>query len=362
MCAQREHTERRAETKSNQCTSGAIAQRCYALTSLTVNASKVSTRSAAAQIAREIGPSAMRALHRSHPALDALEFVLPWLSVVLLGVALTRVQHIGLWSLLCLLQGCALQCVGYVAHDVFVHRRRGGRRVAKILANLCWIPILVGATEYESRHLAHHRHPGPMDDGEDYKRDMDRRWVRALFLCAPFTLMIMARRFRRADAVDSSWKPSEREARVVRFEKLALALFVALVAASAWLWPRATLLGYVVPLLVAGPIASATRIVLEHGESDPSNPFHAATCYRTGWITQLLFLSSVGDMHLIHHLFPGIPAYRLRAARRLVLPILQREGVPVRESLARILWGWFVDNRPHYSLWNDARASAPERS
>ena len=61
--------------------------------------------------------------------------------------------------------------------------------------------------------------------------------------------------------------------------------------------------------------------------------YQQATCHTAGPITSALFLWSTGDAHLIHHLFPNLPCYRLRRARAALLPILLRHGVVQRTSL-----------------------------
>ncbi len=306
----------------------------------------------AREIAREVGVDAMRALHRRSPVLDAFAFVGVWSTVIGLFVTLGTMRVGIAWVALFSLQGLALQCLGFLAHDLFVHRRVGGDRAAWWLANACLVPLLFGAAAYARSHADHHRHLGGEQDGEAYKEDLDRRWVKLLFLLGPGSLAVSARVFRHSrPAPCPPPAPSPEIAARLRLENILIAGFVLVVIVAAVIDPRLVLGGFVLPLSITLPIASTIRVVLEHGEMDRANPYHVATCYTAGPLTGGLFLWSVGDGHLIHHLFPGIPFYRLRRARRLMLPILLRHGVVRRTSLLRLLFGWFVENRRHATRW-----------
>ena len=74
------------------------------------------------------------------------------------------------------------------------------------------------------------------------------------------------------------------------------------------------LFGYILPLFVVLPVANALRTILEHAETNPQNLFHCATFYRTGLLTRFLFFWDAGDCHLVHHIFPNIPFYRMGKA------------------------------------------------
>jgi len=117
------------------------------------------------------------------------------------------------------------------------------------------------------------------------------------------------------------------------------------------LFPQYTLFGFLIPALFITPIAGTLRIILEHAEANPNNPYHIATYYKTGLISQLVFLWDSGDCHLIHHIYPGIPFYRMRRANKLIRPFLLENGVVERTSLSELVWGWYIKNHPHRSLW-----------
>lgn len=310
-------------------------------------------RSAAKAIASEVGRERMRALHCENRMLDAITFLGLWSVLGTLFYLLGTLPFGGLWLALFVLQGFALQWLGFCSHDLFVHRRAGGERASRLFANICFMPLLLTASFYAASHFDHHLYLGGDRDGEAYKSDFDRRWVKLVYLFGLGTLLVTSRVFRRADAapVIVPARSPEVLARIQR-EKQVLRTFMLGVAMASCFWPRMVLAGYALPLLFSLPFASALRIILEHGEMNVENPFHAATCYAAGPLLGTLFMWSVGDAHLIHHLFPNIPYYRLGAARAVIRPILLRQGVIPRTSLLWLLWQWFVRNRRHATIWS----------
>lgn len=303
-------------------------------------------------ISQEVGVQTLRALHREDRRLDALAVVGSWALVALLFSLLGTLPFGPLWLLLYALQGCALQNLGFCAHDLFVHRKVAGLRWSRVLSIFCLTPLLLPASKYEASHLDHHWYLASERDSEAYKEDLDRLWVKLLCLLAPGYLLAYARAFHRpgSPAPVPPQRSAEQAARI-RQEVWIVRAFVILVALAACLWPRLVIAGLVLPVLLSLPFASTVRLILEHGETDPKNSYHAATCYTAGPITGALFLWSVGDAHLIHHLFPNIPFYRLRKAREAMLPILLRQGVVRRASLPWLIYQWFVANRRHATLW-----------
>jgi fatty acid desaturase len=148
--------------------------------------------------------------------------------------------------------------------------------------------------------------------------------------------------------------------RRVAFEKRLQTLVTLILVAAAWQWPRALIWGYFVPTLVLAPLLNTLRILIEHAEVNPDNPYHIATFYRTGWFTRLIYLWDAGDCHLIHHLYPTVPYYRIGKALALLRPFLLERGVIERRAYGALLWGWFVKNYAHRSLWPIASASPPD--
>lgn len=206
-------------------------------------------------------------------------------------------------------------------------------------------------------HLEHHRYFGVEGDSEEYKSDLDRRWVKLIFLCFPGILLVTSRKLSRQPTTKYAYMGKARYCdpeivKKISFEQKIIFAFLVCLLGLAFIWPGYILLGYVLPLLFAFPLASTLRTLLEHADIHPDNPFNNSTHYKTGPITQLLFFGDSGDCHTVHHFFPAIPFYRINAALKLMNPIFSEQGVIVHKSIAKIIYGWFVENRAHGTNWS----------
>lgn len=308
-------------------------------------------------IVSELGKEAILELHHRQPLWDWVAIVGHWTIFGVL-VYLLGTLPIGAWWALCfVLQGFVVMAFGYLLHDLFIHRYVGGRRFAYWMGMLCGAVAYLHKTSYRHIHVDHHNFTGT-DPDEAYKNDLNTRVKKVFFCTAPGYLMGIRRMLAAArdpeyPAPEGTFKgPRDKAARRrFRFERRFLNSSWAVIAVLAWFFPRFTLFGYVLPLVVMLPIANTIRTVLEHAETHPGHPYHCATYYRTGFLTQALFFWDAGDCHLVHHLFPNIPWYRMARACRVLRPFLLRHGVRERRSLPKLLYGWFVKNEQHRTLW-----------
>jgi fatty acid desaturase len=293
-----------------------------------------------------LGDTALRELLRPDPRLDAGGFVAVWAAVIGLGVGLVALPWGPLWAACLLLQGFALQLLVLLFHDLFLHRRVGGARVSWLLSLVCTLPLFIRPTAYTLFHRRHHRYVGTADDSEAFKQEVDTWWKRIALATLPGFL---AQRRWPIAAEDVSPQAAAR----LRLETALVRVFAGAVVVALVLWPREVGLSYLLPLVLTMPLASVLRIILEHAEADPDNPFHVATYYQTGFFSRVLFLWDCGDCHLVHHIFDQIPFYRMGQAVSLLRPLLLRAGVVPRTSLTALLRGYHVDVFPHRTLWRD---------
>lgn len=301
-----------------------------------------------------LGAEAIAQLHRRNALLDNLAVLLALAAFVAGVVALGR-WPLGLpWLALFVAQGFLLQWMGLVSHDVFVHRRIWGETGSWLGSLLLTLPRLSLPTGYEQAHLAHHRCIGTPEDTEAYKQYLDTRARRLLFLTVAGVKLAQRGRLAAQEGLRAYHDVSGQGAAVERRARIERGLFRAGMLALlglALFWPRLVLLGYLLPVLVMGPIVNTLRIVMEHAEANPDNPWHWSTCYRTGWLSRPLFCWDSGDCHLVHHIFPRLPFYRMGRAVELMRPVLLAHGVVERRSYWRLLAGWLVAAYPHRTLW-----------
>lgn len=306
------------------------------------------------RISQALGRDTIAALHRSRPGLDALAV---FGSIGLFGLNLHLLASLpfGLtWVLLFVLQGFLLQSFGLVSHDLFVHRRIWGDRGSWLASLVLTLPRLSLPTGYEQAHLAHHRWIGTEQDTEAYKQQLDSRGKRWLFATLLGVKLAQAGKLKQGESLKGYHDVSGQGAlieRRARIEKWLMRTGLLALLPLAWFFPAHTLLGYLLPTLVIGPVANSLRIIIEHAEADPGNPWHWSTCYRTGPLTRLLFFWDSGDCHVIHHIFPRLPFYHMGRAVELIRPLLLAHGVVERRSYLELLRGWFVQGHPHRSLW-----------
>jgi fatty acid desaturase len=309
------------------------------------------------ELVQTFGQDAIVALHKPAPWLDWLWLAAHWATFLSLVWLLGTLPALGPWWILCLVaQGFVIMAFGYVLHDFFVHRFVGGKAFSYWMGLLTGFVAYLIRTPYAETHYDHHLHTGT-DPDEAYKDDLDRRWKRFLFLTPVGYVLAFERNLRseragRFPAPDRAFRLEKPERRRASLERRLLLLFWTALLALAWFWPRFALFGYILPIALVMPVVNAVRTVLEHAETNPQNLFHCATFYRTGPLTRPLFFWDGGDCHLVHHIFPNIPFYRMGRAVDLFRPFLIERGVRERRSLLSLLHGYFIRNEPHRALWS----------
>ena len=306
-----------------------------------------------ASIKSELGVETIRELHRESVLLDAFGVAACLGSVVGLFVLLAILPLGLLWALCFLAQGFALQSLGLLSHDAFIHRKIWGDRGSWFGAMVFSFPRVAAADvvcdrasrpSRPSRHGARHRKP--------IRRTSTRCGSARSSLRSSAIGWAKSGKFANGNGdIPVIVGRNHKERSRLKGERVGLLIFLMVVAVTSFIWPRCLLAGYVLPLVIVAPLASSLRIILEHAEADPTNDFHVATYYRTGLITRILFVADAGDCHLIHHVFSHIPWYRMGRAARLMRPILLSNGVVERTSLRQLLVGWFVRAYPHRSVW-----------
>lgn len=309
------------------------------------------------ELVAAFGEDAIQDLHETSPFLDWFTLAFHWALFVGLVLLLGWLPALSpLWILCFVAQGFVIMAFGYVLHDFFVHRFVGGKRFSYWMGLFTGFVAYLIRTPYAETHYDHHLHTGT-DPDEAYKDDLDTRWKRLLFLTPVGYLLAFHReleseRAARFPAPEGTFTLDKEARRRARFERKFLLGCWAVLIALAVLWPRFVLYGYILPLFLVLPVANVVRTILEHGETNPKNLFHCATYYRTGLLTRFLFFWDAGDCHLVHHIFPNIPFYRMGKAVDLFRPFLVERGVRERRSLLRLLHGYFVRNEPHRALWS----------
>lgn len=306
------------------------------------------------EIRTHVGADAIQRLHAESVPLDLLVTFVPFAGLVAgfwaVGLPdLPWLARIGISLAIAWL----LTLNGLVAHDLCVHRLRWGRRLSWVQSALAFGLITSSGTGYARTHIKHHARVGTPEDTEAYKQDLNTVWRRLAFCTLVGMKLVRSGRWaspRRKGYYDEDAR-SPADAQRIRLESALTKSILLAMAVYAVFDPMRVFMGYVVPLAVFAPVLNSLRIIIEHAEADPGNPYAFGTNYRTGFVSRLLFLADSGDCHLVHHVFPRIPCYRMPAAVRAFRPFFASKGVTERRSFAALLKGWFVSGYAHRSSW-----------
>ncbi len=297
-------------------------------------------------VVNQLGNDRMRALHRHSFWLDMAAVLGVPAAFLLNGSQLGGTPFSITFVGRLLIQAVLLLWIAYLMHEL-THRRWAGDRASRALAWIFGTPVLYVAGIYAQTHSEHHRWLGGASDLV-FPRFFDKRWKRVLLLTPiGFVLGSLARSYNTDDAAKEH--PSRTAEQCVQ-----VALFFGAWVIIVFLAIHGVALvsfGFLLPLLTAVPVLNAIRLVLEHAETSSDLGAHCGTYYRTGMITQFVFMAGVGDCHLVHHLFPSIPFYRMPKAIKELRPILTELGVLERRSLPRILIAYFLCGEGYGTLW-----------
>ncbi|MFJ8430175.1 fatty acid desaturase [Kitasatospora sp. NPDC094019] len=221
-------------------------------------------------------------------------------------------------------------------HRVFMADRRAGSVIGAVLGGY---PVLQSYTGYRASHLGeHHGRLGDPDRDPDYRQYRDnalcgddlsrkalRRYLRTVVTpraTASYVFYLLRHRI-----VAAGEHPAERALRVV----LLAGVLTWAVLGGWWLW---LLLLWFVPLVTTQVWIGAVSELMEHFpliETAPRVDIHMSWNRVYGWGTRFLLGEIDGEgFHLVHHLFPRTPMWRLRE----IDAILGRD--PVYAALPRL--------------------------
>lgn len=196
-------------------------------------------------------------------------------------------------------------------HATFVDDREENR----LLGSICASAVLSCYTDYRDEHLTHHQHLG------DYDHDMDLQGIQDLKLHEPLTAKTLARHI--ITPLIGRHLPyylganlSDKDGRNFMYMKYTL---IAVAFAFLILQPLTALIMVFVPFLLIYSTMNYWTDCMDHAglvasedELDSSRNIVAP-----GLVRWLLFPRS-DCFHLVHHLFPHIPARHLESCHRLL--------------------------------------------
>lgn len=284
-------------------------------------------RSAPASLRRGEAPRAL--IVRPRALLLARYAVEEWLLIAALA-ALAVAAPAWLYPPIGLLLAGRYHALGVILHDAVHLPLPGGVKPLslRLVELLAGYPVATTIDAMRFHHLRHHRDSG-MPTDPYFKAAVEHSravrfvaWARGLVLTpfwtlrAPFGVVAWlvpslrrpyARVFLQDRSGDADLGDHPEVARCAR-EDLGQCLFLAVAIAAALAWPQLFLLGYAIPVVAAGLLASY-RLLAEHEYrpcADRTTGTLVATTrdHHTGLVGKLFMAPRNIGFHLVHHLHP----------------------------------------------------------
>lgn len=233
--------------------------------------------------------------------------------------------------------GSRINALGGLMHDAAHYRAYTNRQLNDFVGELLALPTSASMAGYRNTHFAHHRELNSAND-PDWQRNVG---LKEFEFPAPRTSVLM--RFAQylsglkiGAAVGGFHKNKETRDIPAAVARARLVFFAGLVLASIALgfW-KILLLYWIVPLLTVFLAIRYLRNVAEHYAVEHENVLNESrTVLAPFW--ELWLIAPWGlNYHLEHHLFPGVPCFRLGELHRL---LMTREPYP---QIAHITHGYF---------------------
>lgn len=291
---------------------------------------------------RLIHPATIRELSQLNPAMSVGHLVLEWTLIVLIAVVAWRYLNAVTYAVAVVLIGARQHSLIVLMHEGAHYRllpnRAWNDRVAELFTAFPF--FLFTMRDYRRNHFPHHRYLNTERD-PDWVRKKGRIWtfpqsrvalagllVRDLvgFGFAQFLLATLKLPRRRSDELAFS------------VARCAFNVLIPVMFASSGL-AVPFLLFWVVPMVTWMQVAFHIRSIAEHlGIQRAPGPFsHTRTVLATRLDRLLLGCKNV-NFHLEHHLYPGVPFYRLPKLHALLMAQpAYREQAPITQGYLGVL-------------------------
>lgn len=262
-----------------------------------------------------------------------------WLTIAAtaaLAIAFPHVLTIGLAVLVIGSRQLGLAILMHdAAHGLLVSNTRWNDRIGQWL---CARPVGIDLNEYRAYHLKHHRFAQQSEDPD-------------LKLSAPFpvTRASLARKILR-DLTGLTFiklrvlpvlAAALGKRRMLRSEWAMLgtnALLLAVAAAADLLWAYFAL--WLLPMATWNMLVTRLRNIAEHAcMTNEADPWRVARTTQAGWLARALVAPYFVNYHCEHHLFMGVPCYRLPGVHRALQDagLVEDKRMPVARGYRHVL-------------------------
>lgn len=233
--------------------------------------------------------------------------------------------------------GSRINGLGGLMHDAAHYRGYTNRALNDFVGELLALPTSASMAGYRNSHFAHHRELNSEND-PDWQRNVG---LKEFEFPVPRTSVVMyfvqyLSGLKIASALGGFHKNKETRDIPAAVARARLVFLVGLLAASiAFGFWKLLLLYWIVPLMTVFLAIRYLRNVAEHYAVEHENVLNESRTVMAP-IWELWLIAPWGlNYHLEHHLFPGVPCFRLGELHRL---LMMREPYP---QIAHITHGYF---------------------
>jgi fatty acid desaturase len=225
-----------------------------------------------------------------------------------------------------LLAGASLHGISLFTHEAVHGTLSKNRALNAVAGALCALPVWQNYSAYRVLHLKHHNDLGGEHDPDHYANYT--RWTWGVFILNWLRLVIGYPVYITAIPL-LGWKHGNGRSR------LGIAAELLLCVAVSWtlfhFLPVSWLLhAWLLPMVFINTMVNirgmSQHTLLEH----PDDEVLGTRSILTNGLVRFFMCNE--NFHLEHHLYPGIPWYRLPAAHSLLEPELRRRGAPFISS------------------------------
>jgi len=198
------------------------------------------------------------------------------------------------------------------SHATFVDVRKDNT----VIGSICSAFLFGCFQDYRDEHLTHHKHVG------DYDQDLDLQGIEAMRLHDPLTIGVVLRHvfgpfIGRHLPYYLSFDLGARDGHIYQIAKFGL---LALAAVALYFAPWSTFWFVLVPYLFVFPTLKYWADCLDHAGLVPTeDDLYASRNILAPGLVRWLFFPRNDCYHLVHHLFPQIPARHLGKSHSVLL-------------------------------------------
>jgi fatty acid desaturase len=250
--------------------------------------------------------------------------------------------------------GSRINGLGGLMHDAAHYRGYANRQLNDFIGEILALPTSASMAGYRNTHFAHHRELNS-------EKDPDLQRMRGLkeyeFPARPASVLMHILQYlaglKIATALGGFHKDKDTRDIAAAVARARLFFFAALVVSSivVGFW-KLLLLYWIVPLMTVFLAIRYLRSVAEHYAVEHENVLNESRTVLAPFWERWLIAPWGLNYHLEHHLFPGVPCFRLAELHRL---LMTRDPYP---QIAHITHGYFNGLLRDCASTPDAQAAA----